>query len=207
MVKKFLLENFGYNEPIFLKDLSFEGISENAMRQSIKRLVANGFLERYDSGIYYIPKRDGLLGKGYLNTSVVVERKYIQNKEEVFGYITGLSLANSLRLTTQMSAITEIVTNKEATKGRLVCVGSQKVRLKKPSITISRQNVELLQLLDGVAQAERYTELPLKDTISVLGAYIRQKHFTREQISKILPGLTGDIAKKMITWELIYEFA
>ena len=120
MIKEFLLENFGYNEPIFLKDLSFEGISENAMRQSIKRLVANGFLERYDSGIYYIPKRDGLLGKGYLNTSVVVERKYIQNKEEVFGYITGLSLANSLRLTTQMSAITEIVTNKEATKGRLV---------------------------------------------------------------------------------------
>ena len=97
MIKEFLLENFGYNEPIFLKDLSFEGISENAMRQSIKRLVANGFLERYDSGIYYIPKRDGLLGKGYLNTSVVVERKYIQNKEEVFGYITGLSLANSLR--------------------------------------------------------------------------------------------------------------
>ena len=66
MLKTYLMENYGYNEPIFLNDLTIQGLSENAVRQAVKRLVANGFLERYDNGIYYIPKRDGLLGKSYL---------------------------------------------------------------------------------------------------------------------------------------------
>ena len=61
MIKDYLIDNYGYNEPIFLNDLLVEGISENAVRQSVKRLVACGFLERYDSGIYYITKSGGLL--------------------------------------------------------------------------------------------------------------------------------------------------
>ena len=39
MLKSYLMENYGYNEPIFLSDLSIEGLSENAVRQSVKRLV------------------------------------------------------------------------------------------------------------------------------------------------------------------------
>ena len=53
MLKTYLMENYGYNEPIFLNDLTIQGLSENAVRQAVKRLVANGFLERYDNGIYY----------------------------------------------------------------------------------------------------------------------------------------------------------
>ena len=56
MLKEYLMDNYGYNEPIFLNDLSIDGLSDNAVRQSMKRLVASGFLERYDNGIYYIPK-------------------------------------------------------------------------------------------------------------------------------------------------------
>ena len=51
MLKTYLMENYGYNEPIFLNDLTIQGLSENAVRQAVKRLVANGFLERYDNGI------------------------------------------------------------------------------------------------------------------------------------------------------------
>lgn len=54
MLKTYLMENYGYNEPIFLNDLSVKDLSENAVRQSVKRLTASGFLERYDNGIYYI---------------------------------------------------------------------------------------------------------------------------------------------------------
>ena len=38
--------------------MKIEELSENAVRQSVKRLVANGFLERYDNGIYYIPRQE-----------------------------------------------------------------------------------------------------------------------------------------------------
>ena len=52
MLKAYLMENYGYNEPIFIKELSIDGLSQNAVRQSVKRLTAIGFLERYDNGIY-----------------------------------------------------------------------------------------------------------------------------------------------------------
>ena len=207
MLKDYLMENFGYNEPIFLNDLSVAGLSENAVRQSVKRLVAGGFLERYDSGVYYIPKKGGLLDKSYLDPSLVIIRKYVQNKFETYGYVTGISFANQLGLTTQIPAVIEVVTNRESTNGRMITVGNLKVRVKKPAVTVSDSNAELLQLLDSIGQAEKYTELPMKETIDILISYVKQKRFTKEQLSEVSSILTGVTAKKMIEWGMIYEFA
>lgn len=206
MLKSYLLENYGYNEPIFLNDLKIEGLSENAVRQSVKRLVAKGFLERYDNGIYYIPKAGGLLEKSYLDPLLVVMRKYVRNKYETYGYITGLSFVNQLGLTTQMPAVIEIVTNTEATNGRTVMVGSQKVRVKKSAVPVSNNNAELLQLLDCIVQAEKYTELSMERTIEIMSAYMKGKSFTREQLARVTAVITGMTAKKLIEWGLIYEF-
>ena len=207
MLKTYLMENYGYNEPIFLNDLVIEGLSENAVRQSVKRLVASGFLERYDNGIYYIPKCGGLLGKSYLDPSIVIMRKYVQNKSEIYGYVTGISFANQIGLTTQMPAVIEVVTNREATNGRMITVGSQRVRIKKPAITVSDSNAELLQLLDTIGQAEKYTELTIEETIETLISYMRKKRFTKEQLSEVSSVLTGATAKKLIEWGMVYEFA
>lgn len=207
MLKNYLMENYGYNEPIFLNELSIKGISQNAIRQSMKRLAENGVLERYDNGIYYIPKNGGVLGKSYLDPSMVVMRRYVKNKSEQFGYITGLSFANQLGLTTQMPAVVEVVTNRESTNGRFVMVGKQKVRVKKSIIQISESNAELLQLLDGITQAEKYTELTINETVEILTAYIRRKKFTQKQLSDVSTALTGGTAKKLIELGIIYEFA
>lgn len=207
MLKSYLLENYDYNEPIFLNELSIEGLSENAVRQSVKRLVANGFLERYDSGIYYIPKQGSLLGKSYLDPLLVIMRKYIGNKSGTYGYITGISFVNQLGLTTQVPAVIEIVTNKESTNGRMLMVGNQKVRVKKAPVTVSDDNAELLQLLDGISQAEKYTELPIDETIDTLLSYVKQKKFTKKQLSEVSSVITGATAKKLIEWGMIYEFA
>ncbi len=207
MLKSYLLENYGYNEPIFLNDLKIEELSENAVRQSVKRLVANGFLERYDNGIYYIPKHGGLLGKSYLDPFLVIMRKYIKSRKETYGYVTGISFANQMGLTTQMPAVIEIVTNKEATNGRTITVGNQTVRIKKSTVPVSDKNAELLQLLDGIGQAEKYTELTMEETIETMSAYIKKKCFTKEQLSEVSSSITGTTAKKLIEWGMIYEFA
>lgn len=138
MVKSYLLENYGYNEPVSLNELSIEGLSENAVRQSVKRLVANGFLERYDNGIYYIPKQGGLLGKSYLDSILVVMRKYVRSRTETYGYVTGLSFANQLGITTQMPAVIEVVSNRESTNGRVITVGNTKVRIKNQQFLFQR---------------------------------------------------------------------
>ncbi len=206
MLKSYLLENYGYNEPIFLNDLKIEELSENAVRQSVKRLAENGFLERFDKGIYYIPKQDGLLGKSYLDPVLVIMRKYVKNESETYGYVTGMTFANQLGLTTQMPAIIEIITNREATNGRTVTVGNQKVRIKKAAITVSDNNADILQLLDCVGQAEKYTELPMEETIEIMSAYVKRKGFTRKQLAGVSSVITGTTAKKLIEWGLVYEF-
>ena len=206
MLKTYLLEYYGYNEPIFLNYLSVDDVSDNAVRQTVKRLVASGFLKRYDNGIYYIPKNGSLLGKSYLDPSMVIMRKYVENKYERYGYVTGLSFANQLGLTTQMPAVMELVTNRESTNGRMIMVGNQKVRVKKSSIPVSETNAELLQLLDIVGQAEKYTELTIKETINILITYMRKKKFTKKQLSEVTAALTGATAKKLIEWGMIYEF-
>ena len=206
MLKSFLLENYGYNEPIFLNDLKIEELSENAVRQSVKRLVANGFLERFDKGIYYIPKQDGLLGKSYLDPLLVIMRRYVRNESETYGYVIGMTFANQLGLTTQMPAIIEIITNREATNGRIVTVGNQKVRIKKAAVIVSDNNAELLQFLDGIGQAEKYLELSMEETIEIMSAYVKGKGFTREQLNGVSSAITGTTAKKLIEWGLVYEF-
>ena len=205
-MKSYLMENYGDNEPIFLNELFVEGMSDNAVRQAVKRLVAKGFLERYDNGIYYIPKKDGLLGKGYVDPYHVMMRKYVKNKTETFGYVTGISFANQLGLTTQMPAVIEIVTNRESSNSRMVRLGSYYIRLKKASVKVSDTNAELLQLLDGISQAEKYTELSLDKTIEVMNQYVKEKQFTKEQLLEVTPALTGATAKRLIEWGMIYEF-
>ena len=171
MLKAYLMENYGYNEPIFIKELSIDGLSQNAVRQSVKRLTAIGFLERYDNGIYYIPRFGGLLGKSYLDPTEVIMR------------------------------------NRESTNGRIITLGNQRVRVKSSPIIVSESNAELLQLLDSVGQAERYTELTIKETIDKLILYIRKKQFTKGQLSEVTSALTEATAKKMFEWGIIYEFA
>lgn len=206
MLKSYLLENYGYNEPIFLNDLKIEELSENAVRQSVKRLAANGFLERFDKGIYYIPKQDGLLGKSYLDPVLVIMRKYVRNEYETYGYVTGMTFANQIGLTTQMPAIIEIVTNREATNGRTVTVGNQRVRIKKAAVNISDNNADILQFFDCVGHAEKYTGLSMEETIEIMSGYVKEKGFTREQLVGVSSVITGATAKKLIEWGLIYEF-
>lgn len=207
MFEKYLLETFGYNEPIFINELSVPNMSENAMRQAVKRLTASGYLKRYDTGIYYIPKPSKLLGTSYLDPYVVVTRKYIKNHTETYGYITGASFANELGLTTQMPAVIEIVTNKEATKGRTVTIGGQTIRIKGSALPINDSNAAVLQFLDTVSQAEKYSELPEPEMVDRLKSYLKRCQITQKQLSAVSTSLTGNTARKLIEWGIIYEFA
>ncbi len=207
MFEQYLLETFGYNEPIFVNELNIPDMSENAVRQAIKRLAARGFLRRFDTGIYYIPKPSKLLGTSYLDPLTVIMRKYVGNNSETYGYITGASFANQLGLTTQMPAVIEIVTNKESTKGRTVTLGGQTVRIKRPSLCITDENATILQFLDTVSQADKYSELAETEMIERLQAYLLKCNLTKKQLSEVSPVLTGATAKKLIKWGMIYAFA
>jgi len=206
MLKEYLEKTYGYNEPILISEIKLESLNDNALRQYFKRMVKSGDLVRFDTGVYYLPKASRLLKKTYLDPLKVLTRKYIENGTDTYGYFSGAYFSNQLGLTTQMPAVIEIVTDKEATKGRTVTVGGQNVRLRRPIMQITKENVLLLQFLDTVSTAEKYAELPQQEMTALLKQYLRKNSFTQKQLAEVMPSVTAQAAKKLIEWGLIYEF-
>lgn len=206
MLKEYLEKTYGYNEPIFINEIQLDGINNNALRQYFKRMIKSGDLMRFDTGIYYLPKASRLLKKSYLDPMKVITRKYIRNSTDTYGYFSGATFANQIGLTTQMPAILEIVTLNEATKGRTITVGSQTVRLKRSPVRITSENAGVLQFIDAVSEAERYSELSKPETGVLLKDYAQKQKYSKELLSSILPAVTGATAKKLIEWSIIYEF-
>lgn len=207
MLKEYLEKTYGRNEPIFINEIHLEGVNDNSLRQSFTRMVKAGELAHFDTGVYYLPNSSRLLKKSYLDPMKVIMRKYIKNSDETYGYFSGAAFANQLGLTSQMPAVLEIVSNRETTKGRILTVGTQKLRLKCSTIPITDENAGLLQFLNAISQAEKYSELTDEETGRVLRNYARQQNYSRKLLSLALPALTGNTAKKLIEWGIIYEFA
>ena len=56
-VYNYIENNYKANEPIFLSELNISGIKAVSVRQQMKKLTEDGRLKRFDTGIYYIPKK------------------------------------------------------------------------------------------------------------------------------------------------------
>ena len=56
-VYEYLQQNFAENEPIFLSQLEVPEMKDVIVRQQIKKLTEDGRLKRFDTGIYYLPKK------------------------------------------------------------------------------------------------------------------------------------------------------
>ena len=149
-----LLERFGEGRPILVGDILslFPDLSRVSVYQRIDSAISRGSLDRYDRGVYYIP-RQGLFGKVPLSAESVVERKFIACGDEVFGYYSGLTLENRAGLSEQVPAVLEITTN-ASSKGvrRLGPVGGWKdVVIRKPRCEVTAENVDVLRFLDAVS--------------------------------------------------------
>ena len=175
MLVSYLEKNYGYNEPIFINNIKIDGIKENALRQNFNRLLKKGFLKRFDTGVYYLPKPSGVLKNAYLDSNKVVQKKYISDDTNIFGYITGLSFANQLGLTTQNPAIIEIVTNKETSKGRKIDIGNKKIIIKKAKQTITNDNYRILQFLDLMSNYEKWAECNDSTVKNILLKFLRKE--------------------------------
>ena len=98
----YLLANYKENEPILSASLSISGISPTNMRQQLKKLTDSGKLKRFDSGVYYLPKKSIFKSGSPLAPEKVLECKYLREKDNRCGYLSGLMFFNQLGLTTQV---------------------------------------------------------------------------------------------------------
>ena len=200
--RDYLKDKYGENEPIYIEDIQFENYSRPWIFRELKKLVDNGEIKRFDTGIYYFPKKM-FFGDSLLDPRKVVQQRFLTNGNDVFGYIAGLSLKNQAGLSTQVPNLIELVTNNESTRVRDIKVGPQKVRLRRARTVITKDNVNVLQFLDLLSNI---TPSALDETERfMLSKYAKDSKVTRDDISFYVGFFPSKAMKNMIESGAIYE--
>ena len=135
------------NKPLFIEDFVNEDTNYDTAKTLLSNYVKSGDIKRYSQGIYYIPTKT-ILGYSTISFESIIERKYISDNNKVFGYYSGMSLLNSIGLSSQVPNIPEITTNNEATRKRKVRIGKRSVIVRRSNIEINNDNYLYLQFFD-----------------------------------------------------------
>lgn len=198
MLYEYLKYKYQPNEPIFLANLSIEGMSYNNLRQQIKKLVDNGLLVRYDTGIYFIPEPTIFKSGSQLSFNRVVKEKYLLDEDkEQCGYISGIYFANAVGLTTQVPMKYDVVTNKATKDYREVKLAQSTIIVRKPKIEVTSTNYLALQFLDLIKDIDYLSELEGLYLNNKLKDYIQKTNLQFKEIEKYLDYYPDKIYKNM----------
>lgn len=197
-----ILQKFGADEPIFVEDIitMFPNRSRQWVDKALKTLVDGKILKRYTTGIYYIPRKT-MFGESLLDSNKIVVKKYIESNGNVYGYVSGTALLNSLGLTTQVPNMITVVTNNEKSRGRKVKIGKQEVYLIKSPTEITTDNFAILKLLEAVKLIDLND---LDETeFNNLKKYVQNNNITLDDISKYCVFFPDVVSKKILGGKLI----
>jgi len=112
---------------IFISDFSEFG-NYDTVRKSLQRLVFKGLIIRISKGIYYIPKKDDILGTLYPTAEEI--GKAIAKRDKARVIPTGAYAQNLLGLSTQIPMNVVYLTDGSARK---IKIGNQTIVFKKTS--------------------------------------------------------------------------
>ena len=198
MLLEFLKSKFGPGKPIFTEDAESLGLSAGNLRQQFKKLVDAGELSRFEPGVYFLPDPNHEYYP--ISSNMVAEYKYITNGDEIYGYYSGYTFANQLGLCLQVPYKEEIVTNNTTAIAREVKVGEIPFYIRRAKVEVTKDNRNVLQLLDLLKDVEEYTDYCCEEE----APDIIRKHILRNKI------LRADVDKyienfPLKTYKYIYD--
>lgn len=198
-----LQNKYDINNPIFIDEirLMFNNYSKIRIAQLIQESIDSGKLARFENGIYYIPTKT-ILGNSILSTIKVIEKKYIKNDEEVYGFYSGITFMNNIGLSSQVPNTYEIMTNKESTRVRKVKVENQEVILRKSRVKINKDNYITLQFLEFITSTSIEFLLNNKEKI--------RKYFfnnvDKNQVIKYMTEYPSKTIKNLYSLEFLWDY-
>lgn len=196
-VYSYIEKNYKPNEPIFLAELNIPDMKAVSVRQKIKKLTEDGRLKRFDTGIYYIPKKSMFRSGSALSVDEVIRKKYLQDGVNRCGYVGGILFANQLGLTTQVPALYEVYTNKATTDYRETKLANLRVILRKPYCEIDEENAAILQFLDLIKEVVDISEVDGEELTKRLTDYMKKKNIRFESMEPFLKYYPERIYKNM----------
>ena len=198
MLLEFLKTKFGPGKPIFTEDAEPLGLSAGNLRQQFKKLVDSGELFRYEPGVYFLPDPNHEYYS--ISSNMVAEYKYITDGNEIYGYYSGYTFANQLGLCLQVPYKEEIVTNNTTAIAREVKVGNIPFYIRRAKVAVTKENRNVLQLLDLLKDVEEYTDYCCEEEApDIIRRHILRNKILRSDVDKYI----GNFPLK--TYKYIYD--
>ena len=206
-VYSYLQEKYIQNEPILLSEINIPGLKPVSLRQQLKKLTEDGRLKRFDTGIYYLPKKSMFHFGSMLSPDEVIRKKYLMDGESSCGYLSGLMFANQLGLTTQVPMAYEVYTNKATTDYRDTTLGSLRVIIRRPYIEVNDSNVSALQFLDLLKEVSDISELDREELTERLTGYMKISGLSFDTLQQYFPYYPDKIYRNMYEVGLLNRVA
>ena len=203
MLYDYILENYEKDEPIFLEELP--GRSKDSIRQEMKHLTDEGKLERLYNGVYYISYVSILGTKGKVSIEKYVDKKFLNVKGLVSGYLTGLHLANIYGFTTQNSACLEVCSNEATTKQRKINIDGRIIIIYIPLVVITEENKTALQFLDFMSTIDKYNELEEEEYKEKLKRFVKAMNVDFSVVKQYISGFPDCVYRNIYQGGLMNE--
>ncbi len=206
MLYEYLIENYKPNEPIFVSDVELP-VSDCNLRQMFKSLCDAGTIKRFDTGIYYLPKKSVLKNGVPLAADEVAVAKYILKKGEIYGFYSGYTFANQLGISTQVPYVKEIVSNNASTRVKEVMVRNKRILLRRARTPINNENYVVLQFLELMKDLEQYYDIEFDAVCERLGKYVKDENITKADVDRYIGDYPDKIYKNIYRTGLYSVFA
>ena len=125
------------------RQLNITASEYSAAAKAIERLIAKKVIKRISTGIFYKPKKT-VFGELRPGESEII-KPYLFEQGKRVAYITGTALYNNLGLTTQVPKIIKIASR---SKRITINTGSLKAKPVKSYVDVTKDNFQLLEILD-----------------------------------------------------------
>ncbi len=137
--------------------------SKEAVVKALNRLAASGKIVKLAKGKYYKPEHSPF-GELPPDQSQIV-KDLLGSGGKAHGYLTGVSIYNTLGLTTQIGSIIQIGRNEPRASFKR---GRHTISFVKQKNTISKDNIPLLQLLDALRFIKKIPDSSIEESCRIL---------------------------------------
>ena len=202
-----LKTKYDINEPIFTKEILelFNDYSRAYVFRLLDEAQKNNSIKCFDYGVYFIPSKT-IIGDSTITVEVVVNKKYITNKQDVYGVYNGVYLHNLFSNTTQVNNTIEIITNNETMRCRKITIDGRNIILRKSRCEINKSNSKAYTVVQLISELNKISNLN-KDLRKSLVNYIQKNKIKKSDILSIAKYFPAQTTKKLIFSGILDDFA
>ncbi|MCD8294778.1 MAG: hypothetical protein LUE27_06020 [Clostridia bacterium] len=194
-------EKFGKDEPIFTSEILalFPELSRSQVFKNIKSAMKYKLLGFYVRGVYYLPSVPGVCS---ITPQDVIAKRYLGWGGERYGIISGNRMQSDFGMDEGSGPATEIVSNNETTRGRLISINGCKYIIKKSRCEITSENVYAYTLVQFFDELD-LGKAPTEKAASNIEKFIRMHNISRDQVDEISGHFTARPMRNLKTTGII----